>query len=68
MIASIDENLGRLRRKLEALSLDRDTILIFMNDNGTAGGVTLTGGRNGWKVNGFNARMWRPNIRRWYAN
>ncbi len=35
MIANIDDNLGRLRAKLSALDLDRDTILIFMSDNGT---------------------------------
>ena len=61
MIANIDENLGRLRDHLKRLSLDRDTILAFLNDNGTAGGVTLTkgssGARNGWEVGGYNAGM-----------
>lgn len=58
MIVSIDENLGRLRAKLKELSLDRDTILVFFNDNGTSGGVTLSGdGRNGWETGGFNAGM-----------
>jgi hypothetical protein len=58
MIASIDENLGRLRSKLTELSLDSDTVLVFFNDNGTNGGVTLSGdGRNGWEKDGFNARM-----------
>jgi len=35
MITNIDDNLGRLRAKLSELKLDRDTILIFMSDNGT---------------------------------
>jgi len=35
MITNIDENLGRLRGKLSRLGLDRDTILVFMSDNGT---------------------------------
>ena len=61
MIASIDENLGRLRAHLRNLALEQDTILVFMNDNGTAGGVTLVGGangyRNGWTKSGYNAGM-----------
>ncbi|TWT81416.1 Arylsulfatase [Planctomycetes bacterium CA13] len=61
MIASIDENLGRLRSALSKLSLDRDTIVVFFNDNGTNGGVTLSkigrDTRNGWEVEGYNAGM-----------
>ena len=61
MIANIDENLGKLRLKLNELSLDRDTILVFFNDNGTSGGVTLAKNgsdtRNGWEVIGYNAGM-----------
>lgn len=37
MIASIDENIGRLEAKLAELGLADDTILIFMTDNGTSG-------------------------------
>ena len=40
MIASIDENIGRLRDYLRAAGLDRNTIVIFMTDNGTAGGAS----------------------------
>ena len=39
MIASLDENLGRLRKRLVELGLDKNTILIFMGDNGSAAGV-----------------------------
>lgn len=38
MIQNFDENLGRLLQKLDELKLAQDTILIFMTDNGTAGG------------------------------
>jgi len=41
MITNLDENIGRLRAKLAELALDRDTILIFMTDNGTSRGHTL---------------------------
>jgi len=48
MITNIDENIGRLRRKLDELALTDNTILIFMTDNGTAAGA----GKGG-----FNAGM-----------
>lgn len=62
MIVNIDENLGKLREHLDEMDLERETILIFFNDNGTGGGVTLTedengGNRNGWEIDGFNAGM-----------
>ncbi|GGF36274.1 N-acetylgalactosamine-6-sulfatase [Echinicola rosea] len=38
MISNIDDNFKRLRDKLELLGLSENTILIFMSDNGTAGG------------------------------
>jgi arylsulfatase A-like enzyme len=36
MIANIDENVGRLAAQLEDLGIARDTLLIFMTDNGTS--------------------------------
>jgi len=49
MITNIDENMGRLTEKLKTLGLEKDTVLIFMTDNGTAAGF-----RRGM---GFNAGM-----------
>ena len=40
MIANFDWNLGRLQQMLEEQDLAKDTILIFMTDNGTAAGAT----------------------------
>lgn len=62
MIASIDENLGRLRRVLEAEGLWENTLIIFMNDNGTAQGASFktANGRSsnsGWVEQGFNAGL-----------
>ena len=34
LLEDLDENVGRIRRKLEALRLDRSTIVIFSSDNG----------------------------------
>ena len=50
MITNIDDNFKRLRDKLNALNLTENTILIFMTDNGTAGGqrvydAGMTGGK-----------------------
>ena len=41
MITNIDENVGRLLRRLDELGLAADTIVVFMTDNGTATGVEL---------------------------
>lgn len=34
MVANIDENIGKLLRRLKTLGLEQDTIVIFMSDNG----------------------------------
>jgi len=38
MIANIDDNVGRLLARLSEREIERETLVIFMNDNGTAGG------------------------------
>ena len=54
MITNIDENMARLTTKLEKLGLAENTILIFMTDNGTAGGDYNCGmrGRKGSEYDG----------------
>jgi arylsulfatase len=41
MIANIDDNVGRLLEKLAAWGIERDTLVIFMNDNGGTAGVSV---------------------------
>ncbi|MBP9902206.1 MAG: arylsulfatase [Verrucomicrobia bacterium] len=41
MIANIDDNVGKLLAKLQAWDLERDTLIIFMNDNGGTAGVPV---------------------------
>ena len=41
MVTNIDDNLGRLLALLKEKKLERDTLLIFMNDNGGTGGVKV---------------------------
>jgi len=55
MIANFDENMARLTGQLKSLGLADNTILIFMTDNGTAGGVRMD--RSGNAVSGYNAGM-----------
>lgn len=47
MVANIDDNVGRLLAKLSEWGIERDTLVIFMNDNGTDGGLLA----------GYNAGM-----------
>jgi len=59
MITNFDENVGRLRNRLDELSLTDNTILIYMTDNGTAAGANApraaAANANAWQ--GFNAGM-----------
>lgn len=41
MVANIDDNVGRLMAQLRAWGMERDTLVIFMNDNGGTGGVRV---------------------------
>jgi arylsulfatase len=51
MIANIDDNVGRLLRKLTEWGLERDTLVVFMNDNGGTAGVSVfNAGMRGAKV------------------
>lgn len=44
MIENLDENVGRLLAWLKETGRDRNTIVIFMTDNGTAAGATVARG------------------------
>jgi len=55
MIANLDAQFAHLREHLRRLDLERDTILIFMTDNGTSGGCDLD--REGFVVGGWNAGL-----------
>jgi arylsulfatase A-like enzyme len=45
MITNIDDNFSRLRKKLKDLDIEDNTILVFMTDNGTAGGAEVINGK-----------------------
>jgi len=51
MIHNIDDNVGQLLKRLTALGLDDNTIVVFMNDNGSAAGASFyPAGMRGSKV------------------
>jgi len=50
MIANIDDNVGRVLDRLKEWDLERDTVVVFMNDNGgTVGVKTFNAGMRGQK-------------------
>ncbi|HRI15433.1 MAG TPA: arylsulfatase [Verrucomicrobiota bacterium] len=47
MVANIDDNVGRLLARLEEWNLEKNTLIVFLTDNGTDGGMLA----------GYNAGM-----------
>ena len=49
MVSSVDANIGRLRRAIEDLQIARDTLVIFLSDNGPEEGAGSAGPFRGRK-------------------
>jgi arylsulfatase A-like enzyme len=56
MISNVDDNIGKLMNKLEPLELDKNTVIILMNDNGGT-----------WGVDDYNAGMRGCKATSWYG-
>ncbi len=68
MIENIDENVGRLRRHLEAAGLAANTIFIFTTDNGTASGAQVfNAGMRGAKGSAYEGGHRVPFFLHWPA-
>ena len=66
MITNIDDNMGRLMRKLDELDLRENTILIFMTDNGsTMGRSAFNAGMRGQKGSEYEGGHRVPFFIRW---
>lgn len=66
MIANIDDNTGRLLAKLTEWDLERDTLVIFMNDNGgTAGVKVFNAGMRGQKGTPWQGGVRAASFWRW---
>jgi len=63
MITNIDENMGRLTAKLQALGLAENTLLVFMTDNGTSAGWAA--GMRGRKGSEYEGGHRVPCFLRW---
>lgn len=65
MIHNIDQNIGKLLSRLQEWGIERDTLILFMNDNGaTAGARIFNAGMRGGKVTSWlggtrAASFWR---------
>lgn len=68
MIQNIDDNFGRLLDKLDEWGIARDTLAIFMTDNGgTAGVKVFNAGMRGEKVTPYEGGTRVPSFWRWPA-
>jgi len=64
MITNIDTNVGRVLKALDDRGLARDTIVIFMTDNGPAQ-VRFNAGLRGWKGSVYDGGIRVPFYIRW---
>ena len=66
MVTNIDDNVGRLVAKLKEWGIERDTLLIFMTDNGGTGGVRVfNAGMRGAKATPYQGGTRVPAFFRW---
>ncbi len=64
MVANIDQNVGRVLNKLEELQLARDTVLIFLTDNGPQR-ARFNSGMRGLKGSVYEGGIRVPCFMRW---
>lgn len=64
MVTNIDDNVGRLLARLDELGLSRDTLVIFLTDNGPAA-VRYTSGMRGQKGTVYDGGIRVPFFVRW---
>ncbi|MCC6233390.1 MAG: arylsulfatase [Verrucomicrobiales bacterium] len=66
MVANIDDNVGRLLDWLEARGLERETLVIFMTDNGADGGsMVFNAGMRGKKGTAYLGGTRAVSLWRW---
>ena len=66
MVANIDDNIGRLLAKLTEWGIEKDTLIVFMNDNGgTAGTGVFNAGMRGQKGTAFLGGTRASSFWRW---
>jgi arylsulfatase len=69
MIANIDDNVGRLLAKVKEWGIERDTLIVFMNDNGgTVGTQVFNAGMRGEKESPWVGGTRAASFWRWPGN
>ena len=69
MTWSLDENIGKIIKKLEELQLAENTLIYFISDNGGAHNNSSTNGNlKGWKGNEFEGGHRVPFIMSWKSH
>ncbi|MBA4147432.1 MAG: arylsulfatase [Verrucomicrobia bacterium] len=67
MVENIDDNVGRLLAKLNALKLADDTIVVFFSDNGATRHNGFNGGLRAWKGTPYQGGIHQFCFIRWPA-
>ncbi|MBI1197990.1 MAG: sulfatase-like hydrolase/transferase [Phenylobacterium sp.] len=68
MVSALDDGVGAVRAKLKAEGLEKDTLIIFLSDNGCAGyvnGACSNAPLNGFKATHFEGGVRIPFIMAW---
>lgn len=66
MVTNIDDNVGKLNSRLKAWGIERNTLVIFMNDNGgTAGYRIFNAGMKGTKGSAHNGGTRAMSLWQW---
>jgi arylsulfatase A-like enzyme len=66
MLANVDDNIGKLLGRLKDWGIERDTLVVFMNDNGgTAGCQVFNAGMRGQKCTPFLGGTRASSFWRW---
>ena len=66
MVTNLDENVGKLLDKLDQFGIERETLVIYMNDNGgTAGCEVFNAGMRGRKGTAHNGGTRAMSLWRW---
>jgi arylsulfatase A-like enzyme len=67
MISNIDENFGRLLDRLKEWGIEKDTLVIFLSDNGGTHTRLYSGGFRGGKGQVYHGGTHAPSFWRWPA-
>jgi len=67
MVSNVDDNVGRMLARLAARGLDRDTLVIFLTDNGPAHRGRYNAGLRGHKGSVFDGGIRTVSLLRWPA-